>query len=644
MQLKAQKASLPDQDLFESPMKPGLLSRVACGIILIDPLTHHVIDINDTALAILGVPRENIMNRGCFPSACLGVADKCPFSSDINPEDKSGEYLVEKPDGSIPVMRAFSAIVIDGKNFIVECLIDIADRKQAELELKHHEDLLRAIYENASVGMAILDMNGNFYQVNKALCEMLHYTEDELLSRKYIVTHPEDLERSEYVLAQLKAGKIRKNIMEKKYLRKDGSIIYALHNVSLIRDNNGNPCFFIIQAQDITHLKDALRKAVEADHLKTTFLQNLSHEVRTPANAIMGFFELMKDTNCGLEEKMEYLDMIRNGVEQFIFILNNIVDISKIETHQLSVKKEIIDVKAVLQEIYHTWSMKYNADNLPGIDFLFFMIDSPVPIFIEGDLVRLKQAIGFLLDNAFKFTKFGRITLGCHVIPGKEVIIFVKDTGIGISEDKQEYILNKFRQGDESSTRQYGGLGLGLTLAREFITLQGGRLWLQSDPDIGTSVYCSLPYIEKIVIPNNDHLISDPVEIPDLTGKSILIAEDTDNNFIVLERFLRRTNAKIIRARNGLEAIEICRHDSDIDMILMDLQMPIVNGYDATREILGFRPGLPIIAQTAYSLDFDERQSLDAGCVAYLIKPLDISALFSMIKKYIIHTPHDPDF
>jgi len=630
---------IPDQELSGSVMKSGMLSKVACGIILIDPQTHQVIDINETAVAILGVPYEEILNHSCVSFACFGVADNCPFSAYDNPEDQGGKYLVQKQDGAVPVIRAFSEIIFDGKRLIVECLIDISGRKQAEIELKHHENLLRAIYENASVGMAILDMNGNFFKVNQALCDMLHYTEEELLSRAYTVTHPDDLERSEYILAQLKAGKINKNIMEKRYVRKDGSIIYALQNVSLIRDNLGAPSLFIIQAQDITYIKNALSKAVESDHLKTTFLQNLSHEIRTPANAILGFYELMKDPICSLEERVEYIDIIKKGIESFVSILNNIVDISKIETRQLTLKKGNIDIMTMLKEVFMSYSTKFNTNKLEGIEFSFFMLETYHPVIIQGDEFRLKQTLEFLLDNAFKFTKFGRITLGCHVIPEKEVILFVKDSGIGIPKDKQEYIFNKFRQGDESNTREYGGLGLGLTLAHEFIALHGGKLWLQSGPGKGTQVYCSLPYTGKYLAPEKNQATNLPIKIIDLTGSTILIAEDTENNYAVLERLLKRANAKVIWARNGLEAIEISRRESAIDLILMDLQMPIVNGYDATQEILNFRPGLPIIAQTAYSIDFSEQHAKEIGCVAYFSKPLDITSLFATIKKHVSKDP-----
>ncbi len=614
---------------------PGRLSRVVCGIILIDPETHCVVDINDIAVSILGLPREIILGHRCDSSACLGITDKCPFSAGNDLEKNSGEYIVEKQDGKVPVMRTFSEILMEGKKYIVECLIDITDHKEAENNLKHHEELLKAVCENASVGMALLDMNGNFYQVNQALCEMLQYTEEELLSRAYVVTHPEDIERSNYILAQLKAGKIRKNIMEKRYVRKDGSVIYALHNVSLIYDTHGEPYLFIVQAQDITHLKESLLKAIEADHLKTTFLQNLSHEVRTPANAVFGFYDLMKDPSLNENEREEYINLIRNGIEQFIFILNNIVDISKIETHQLTVSKEIIDLKVLVSEVYNSYSAKQPEEVRQGIDFRLFTMESSDSVYVEGDAMRLKQSLSLLLDNAFKFTKFGAITLGYHVIPEKEVILFVKDSGIGIPKEKQEYILEKFRQGDESNTRQYGGLGLGLTLAREFINLQGGRLWLHSEPGKGTSVYCSLPYKGKEMRKEGTQYTPPAVKVIDLNGTSILVAEDTDSNFTVLERWLKRANAKVIRARNGLEAIEICHNNENIDLVLMDLQMPIVNGYDATRDILGFRPGLPIIAQTAYSLDFDERKAYEVGCVAYLPKPLDINNLFVLIKKNV---------
>ncbi len=508
-------------------------------------------------------------------------------------------------------------------------------KQQKRTGVKYQEELLQAIYENASVGMALLDMDGNFFQVNPAMCEMMQYTSEELLSRQFTVTHPDDLERSEFVLAQLKEGKIRKNIMEKRYVRKDGSVIYALHNLSLIRDSSGNPYLFIIQAQDITHLKNTLRRAVEADNLKTTFLQNLSHEVRTPANAIFGFYELLKEPNCSPEEQKSYLSLIQNGVEQFIFILNNIVDISKVETHQLVLKKTPCDIRGLLRDVFATWSEKFNTEKNSGVEFTFFMIETPDPVFVDCDAGRLKQALDFLLDNAYKFTKFGRVTLGCHVLPEKEVILFVKDSGIGIPREKQEFIFNKFRQGDESASRQYGGLGLGLTLAREFITLQGGKLWLQSAPDQGTSVYCSLPYKGKKPLTDEPRIAHPPVPVLDLTGRTILIAEDTDNNYRVLEVWLKKTGARLIRARNGLEAIETCHHDKTIDLVLMDIQMPIVNGYSATREILAFRPGLPVIAQTAYSLDFDERNAFEAGCVAYLIKPLDITSLFDVIKAHI---------
>ncbi len=614
---------------------PGRLSGVVCGIILIDPETHCVVDINDVAIAILGLPREIILGHRCDSSACLGITGKCPFSAGNDLGKSAGEYIVEKQDGKVPVMRTFSEILMEGKRYIVECLIDITEHKEAENSLKHHEELLKAVYENASVGMALLDMNGNFYQVNQALCEMLQYTEEELLSRAYVVTHPDDIERSNYILAQLKAGKIQKNIMEKRYVRKDGSVIYALHNVSLIHDAHGEPYLFIVQAQDITHLKEALQKAIEADHLKTTFLQNLSHEVRTPANAVFGFYDLMKDPGLSEDEREEYVNLIRNGIEQFIFILNNIVDISKIETHQLTVSKEIIDLKVLVSEVYNSYSAKQPEGARQGIEFRLFTTESSDSVYVEGDAMRLKQSLSLLLDNAFKFTKFGAITLGYHVIPEKEVILFVKDSGIGIPKEKQEYILDKFRQGDESNTRQYGGLGLGLTLAREFINLQGGRLWLHSEPGKGTSVYCSLPYKEKEMRREDTHFTPPAVEVIDLNGTSILVAEDTDSNFTVLERWLKRANAKVIRARNGLEAIEICHNNENIDLVLMDLQMPIVNGYDATRDILGFRPGLPIIAQTAYSLDFDERKAFEVGCVAYLPKPLDINNLFVLIKKNV---------
>lgn len=628
--------NIPGQELAKKTNRI-LVSDKECGLIIVDPETRRIIEINESAKSMFGIGNTTKIpdTYDDFISPFLKQSFK------INDTDSlisfQADIKVSTPNRQFFLLKSSGEILISGKRILLESFSDITTQTEAELALLQHKDLLQAIYDNSSVGMAILDVNGNFFKVNQAMCEMMLYTEEELLSRRFTVTHPDDLEKSEYILAQLKEGKIRKNIMEKRYIRKDGTVIHVLHNLSVVKNKEGKAILFIVQAQDITSLQNTIRKAIESEKLKTSFLQNLSHEIRTPANAIFGFHELMKDPSSTMEEKENYMNLIESGVEQFIQIITNVVDISKIETGQLLLTKEQTDIRVLLEEIYLNYKKKFNTENTPGIDFALYMPKTSEPVFLFCDPVRLKQTIGYLLDNAMKFTTFGFITIGFHIVThNQELTLFVKDTGIGIPIEKQEYIFSKFRQGDESATRRYGGLGIGLTLAQELTRLQGGRLWLTSEPDLGTSVFCSFPYnfIKEQNKPSGGHREFQQTNETLLSGKTLLIADDNESNFMVLEHWFKKQGAKIIRAHNGLEAVEICHHNPAIDLVLMDLQMPILNGFGAAREILSFRPDMPVIAQTAYSLEFENHQAKKIGCVAYLEKPIDLHSLSKLISQY----------
>ncbi|MCX6286610.1 MAG: PAS domain S-box protein [Bacteroidetes bacterium] len=610
------------------------IADIPNALLIIDPETHTILDGNQHAKDLFGGQGKNLAGSDCQTIVCDNPAN-CPFRENNSVKLSPSETIIRKDGKDIHVIKSFHETVLDGKRYIIENIYDLQLLREAEIEIIQQEKHLKGIYENATVGMVLLDMNGNFFQVNKAFCEMLQYSEEELLSRKLTVTHPDDLESSEYILAQLRSGKISRNIMEKRYVRKDGQLIFVLHNASVMRDHEGNPLYFLIQAQDITYLKTALLKAMESYQLKTHFLQNLSHEVRTPANAIFGFWELMKSPSITESERDEYMNHLQGGVEQFMKIINDIVDMSKIETRQFELHHSVFDVNTMVSELHREYHRKFYELCTAGVDFTVFMPSDSFDLKLESDFGRVKQILKNLLDNAFKFTTFGQITIGCHILPEKEIILFVKDSGIGIPKEKLNLIFGKFRQGDESSTRKYGGLGLGLTLSKEIAELLGGRLWLTSEYGNGTSVFLALPYKGNAFAVNTAPMEKQEYDIPDLTGKTILIAEDVDNNFLVLDRFLVKSNARILRARNGLEAIEICRNETQIDLVLMDVQMPVINGYEATREILRMKPGIPVIAQTAYSVDFDEQSAVTAGCIAYMVKPLNMHEVFSLVSKYV---------
>ncbi|MFZ4570418.1 MAG: ATP-binding protein [Bacteroidales bacterium] len=604
------------------------------ALLMIDPETNKVLDGNEHARDLFETPGNHFIGSDCRSLVCNNRTN-CAFGKKNPGKLFPSEAVLRKSMNDLHLLRSCYETVVQGKKYIIVSILNLQPLREAKMEILKHEKHLDGLYENSNVGMILLDLNERFFQVNKAYCEMVLYSEEELLSGKVTVTHPDDLEADSHVFARLKSGKISRNIMEKRYIRKDGQVVFALHSSSVIHDHQGEPLYFIIQVQDITHLKTALLKATESDRLKTHFLQNLSHEVRTPANAIFGFYELLKSPSLTASEREEYMKYILGGVEQFMKIVNDVVDISKIEASQFDIDRSVFSVNTLMQELHEDYRRKYNELCTSGLDFNVFMPAVSVEVLLESDLARVKQVLKNLLDNSFKFTTYGNITLGCHVLPEKEIIFFIKDSGSGIPKDKIDLIFGKFRQGDESSTRKYGGLGLGLTLSKEIAGLLGGRLWLTSDPGEGTSVFFALPYKGNAGMLNAAGKEKLEYDIPDLTGKTILIAEDVDNNFFVLERFLSRTNATILRARNGLEAIEFCSKEKQIDLVFMDIQMPIINGYDATREILRTKPEMPVIAQTAYSIDFDEHNAITAGCIAYMVKPLNMQEVYSLMRKHI---------
>ena len=610
------------------------MENIRNALFIIDPETNIVLDGNQHAMELFGIPGNHIIGSDCQSLVCNNRTD-CAFGKNNPGKLFPSEAVLRKNGKDLHLLRSCYETLIQGKKYIIVSILNLQSLREAQIEILQHEKHLEGLYENSNVGMILLDMNGHFFQVNKAYCEMVHYSEEELLSGKVTVTHPDDQEKTDDILDQLRSGEISRNVMEKRYVRKDKQVIYALHSSSVIQDHSGKPLYFIIQTQDITHLKTALLKATESDRLKTHFLQNLSHEVRTPANAIFGFYELLKSPSLTASERDEYMKYILGGVEQFMKIVNEVVDISKIEARQFDIERSVFSVTTMMQELHEDYHRRYNELCTSVVDFNVFMPAVSIDVLLESDLARVKQVLKNLLDNSFKFTTFGNITLGCHVLPEKEIIFFIKDSGSGIPKEKIDLVFRKFRQGDESSTRKHGGLGLGLTLSKEIAVLLGGRLWLASDPGEGTSVFFALPYKGNAGMLNAFGKENQEYDIPDLTGRTILIAEDVDNNFFVLERFLSRINATILRARNGLEAIELCRSEKQIDLVFMDIQMPIINGYDATREILRTKPEMPVIAQTAYSIDFDEHNAIDAGCVAYLVKPLNMQEVYSLMRKHL---------
>ncbi|HOI31192.1 MAG TPA: ATP-binding protein, partial [Bacteroidales bacterium] len=379
----------------------------------------------------------------------------------------------------------------------------------------------------------------------------------------------------------------------------------------------------------------ALEKAEESDKLKTAFLTSMSHEIRTPMNHIIGFVDFLRDPDLPQNEREEYSQIVFDSGQVLLRLIDDIIDIAKIESGQMRLHK----TNFVLNEMIHNLYRSYDQlRTKKGKQELNFKLNIPAHISnltVNTDAVRLQQIFSNLLDNAFKFTDTGTIEMGFEIID-RQLHFFVKDTGVGISKDKHELIFKRFRQLDYSSTKKYGGTGLGLSIIKGLIDLLEGEVILKSEPGTGSEFRFTIPaaivQIESKPTPDIKEL-DHTYHWPD---KQILIVEDERMNYNLLLVMLRPTRVKVLWAMDGEEAIQLIRDGKEkIDLILMDIRLPRTNGYEATEAIKKLRPDIPVIAQTAYAMDIEIQKAQQAGCDAYITKPIDRHQLLETIFSFL---------
>jgi CheY-like chemotaxis protein len=388
------------------------------------------------------------------------------------------------------------------------------------------------------------------------------------------------------------------------------------------------------QNEELRNLNVALQyskeKAEESNRLKTSFLQNLSHEIRTPLNAIIGFSELLKRPETLQELNENFFEIIQSSSNQLLSIINDIIITSSIETKQVKVNQNTVNLSDVLNNLAATFSKEANSKNVT-LTINHSLSDEQLHIITDEDLFY--QVLSKITSNAIKFTNKGSVDVNCYL--HSEMLEFcVKDTGIGIFDGKGEIIFDRFRQGDSSMSRQYGGSGLGLSIAKSFVDLLGGKIWFDSVPDFGTTFYFSIPYIpsEKYSIIEDDKAIDSYLENKHL---KILIAEDELNNYLYLKEILKQKKIEVLHANNGYEAVEQCKNNTDINLVLMDIRMPVFDGYEALTQIKKIHPALKIIAQTAYASYDEKRNILESEFDDYISKPIKAEEIISIIIKHI---------
>jgi signal transduction histidine kinase/CheY-like chemotaxis protein len=380
-------------------------------------------------------------------------------------------------------------------------------------------------------------------------------------------------------------------------------------------------------------LKEARDQAEESDRLKTSFLANMSHEIRTPMNGIVGFANLLRDPGLSEDKKDLFLKHIDQSSNQLLNIIDDIIDISKIESGQLKISNKPVRINGILEEIYSSFFHRIRGD-APGqklVDFKLKRGNESNDFTIVTDDFRLSQIFNNLIGNAIKFTKEGHITFGYNLKNTRHVEFFVSDSGIGIPNNKRQIIFDRFGQVDQVRSLQRSGTGLGLPISKSLVDLMGGEMWVESEVGKGSTFYFTLPLVveepeeePRIMISNNTY---------NWSNKHILVAEDEELNWLFVREMLRQTGATIHRARNGREVVSRARKLAP-DAILMDIKMPELSGIDAARKIRKFNTSVPIIAQTAFVMAEEKEESIKAGCNHFVTKPLDRTTIMELIDSY----------
>jgi PAS domain S-box-containing protein len=512
-------------------------------------------------------------------------------------------------------------------------------------DLKKSKSFIESVITNATYGIMVVDQQGNIIIANPAVSDITGYTNQELISMNFRDLTPRRWQKSD--MASLDSiGEEESTYIEKEYIRKDGSIIQVSVSTSYIKDYDV-PAFVNI-ITDITSrvanekeiqehrtnlealvkertadLITAKERAEKADRLKTAFLSNISHEIRTPMNAIIGFSNLIKEHAWEPKQMDEFLNYINEGAHNLLDIVTDIVEISKIAANDINITLKSFDFLKFLNDIMAEFSEKAK---LKGLDFIIETKSLQKDIVIISDEAKLSVVLHHLLDNAIKFTQTGNISLD-YSISDNDIAVCVKDTGIGISPEIQDDIFEPFKQAESNLSRAYGGTGLGLSISRAYIEKLGGKLWVDSVQGEGSKFCFSFPLTRS-----EDHLTPGPKGTGKFKNLNILIVEDEEMNFRYLAEVLKNKAENIYHAIDGFSAIEQCRNNPKINMVLMDIKLPGINGLEATSEIKKFRPDLPVIAQTAYTLIGDREKALEAGCDEYISKPIDREKLFTLIR------------
>ena len=557
-------------------------------------------------------------------------SDLYVYEAEFRMKHKSGKYVWIKSRASVIRDSNGKAIRMFGTHR------DITEEKKSESEYtKLHQAILQS-----PIAVIITDKEGYIEFFNPAFCKITGWNDQEIVGKKPSILKSGFQPDSFYekLWKTISAGNEWQG--EFKNRKKTGEYYWELASISPIRNNFGTITHYVKISENITYLKKierdlkkAKQEAESANNYKNHFLANMSHEIRTQINTIIGFSELMKNELLPIQKRNKYTDIIEENSQALLRLIDDIIDVSKIEANELKIKKEACALGELFSELELTYNNFLKRKQNRNLKLVFQLPEEAHHDVIFTDPYRLKQVLNNLFLNALKFTETGQIEIGYNIISDNKLRFFVSDTGAGIPPERIKTIFKRFNYTEES-TNTGSDSGLGLSICKDLALLLGGDVNVKSVAGEGSVFFLTLPY-DKIKIPMVRSTIKPPARGKyDFSDFTIMVAEDTPYNYEYLNSILQKTGANIIWAKDGIDVLTIF-NTTKIDLILMDIQLPEISGYEATSQIRLKDLNIPIIAQTAYAMAEDKQKCFDSGCNEVLIKPIRMDDVLTTVAKYL---------
>ena len=540
------------------------------------------------------------------------------------------ELTYRKKDGSLFQAEIHSQYFKDnGSSGVIGLLRDISERKLIENQLVK----LSTAVEQSPAVVLINDAHGTIEYVNPMFTELTGYSIEEAKGRNPRILQSGLTPKSVYdeLWKTILSGRIWRGEWQNK--KKNGELFWESVVISAILNGEGVITNFVAVKEDITERKKMLEelivakeKAEESDRLKSAFLANISHEIRTPMNGILGFSELLKEPHLSGEEMSEFIELIQKSGHRMLNLINDLIDISCIDAEETKVEIREIPLNDLMRDIHTFFKPDARSKEL-RLTFTTGLSDNES--LIKTDSGKLTRVLTNLINNALKFTMKGGVDFG-YSRKENTLEFYVIDSGIGIPVEMQDKVFDRFHQVDNSLTRGYEGAGLGLSISKALIKILGGTIHVESIDGAGTTFSFTIPY-NPTQLPTADYPLP-TAGYPLPASHCILIVDDDSMSTLLLQKNLKGEKIAILYAENGWEAVELVRHHPEINLVLMDIKMPVMNGFEATRLIKQQRPELPVIAQSAFTSKEERQKARDAGCDNFITKPINKTELLEMVR------------